>query len=378
MKIAVIGLYYASNLGDAVICDCVAKWMKDAYPSAEVDVIDIIGNTEFEVQENVSLRILRKRQKNLEKDYWLTSHGYEDKVYYWSNRNMESRKDFYGKVADRKYDFAVFAGGQLFMDWLSLDVCEFLKHFERTNTPVLFNACGVGISISKQIQERVQQYLNSDNVHLISTRDDVEKIEERYLRGNKKAVPTYDPALWTAETYQASGKKLGAVGLGVMYCNEIPVRKLMRFWIRVIKELNRRQIPWKMFCNGSRDDYNLGCYILKKLHLDRDMYLEPCPEVPEMLIHQITSFDALISFRLHSHIIAASYGIPAIALVWDDKLRFFYKHLKHPERCMTVGDSVAEVVDSLERAMKEGYDMELIEAQKRYARELLLTEMESI
>ena len=45
---------------------------------------------------------------------------------------------------------------------------------------------------------------------------------------------------------------------------------------------------------------------------------------------------------------------------------------------MTVGDSVAEVVDSLERAMKEGYDMELIEAQKRYAKELLLTEMESI
>lgn len=29
MKIAVIGVYYASNLGDAVICDCVASWLRN-------------------------------------------------------------------------------------------------------------------------------------------------------------------------------------------------------------------------------------------------------------------------------------------------------------------------------------------------------------
>ena len=33
MKIAVIGVYYASNLGDAIICDCVAFWLKKKWPT---------------------------------------------------------------------------------------------------------------------------------------------------------------------------------------------------------------------------------------------------------------------------------------------------------------------------------------------------------
>lgn len=371
MKVAVIGMYYASNLGDAVICNCVAKWFRDAYPTAQVDVIDINGNTKFEVQETVSLRILRKRQKNMNRDYWLTRHGFDDKVYFWSHKNIENRLDFYQKVADRHYDAAVFAGGQIFMDWLSLDVCEFLKHFERTNTPVFFNACGVGISVSRQIQEKVQNYLNSDNVKLISTRDDVAKIEQRYLKGGKKAIPTYDPALWAAETYPIRKKESQIIGLGVMYCSQISVRKLIRFWSGVIKELDRKNIPWRMFCNGSMDDYNLGCAILEKLHLDKETYLCPCAKIPEMLIEQIAGFHGMISFRLHSHIIAAAYDVPAIALVWDDKLRFFYGHLGHEERCMTIKDSGKQVVEQLELALKEGYDRNKLEKQKAYAKNLL-------
>lgn len=372
MKIAVIGVYFASNLGDAVICDCVAKWFRDAYPQAQVDVIDINGNTEFEVLPIVSLRTLQKRQNSLKKDYWLARHGFRDKVYYWSNKNMENRMDFYGKIADRGYDFAVFAGGQLFMDWLSLDVCEFLKHFERTKTPVFFNACGVGVSVSKQIKERVQKYLNSDNVRFISTRDDVEKIGQRYLREGKKAIPTYDPALWTLETYQIERKDSEVIGLGVMYCSHIRVRKLIRFWVNVIKELEKRNIPWKMFCNGSMDDYNLGCHVLERLHLEKDKFLCLCAKKPETLIEQISGFKGVISFRLHSHIIAASLDIPAVALVWDDKLRFFYRHLHHEERCMTVRNPAIEVVDQLEKALTEGYDRDLIEKQKEYAHDLLL------
>lgn len=372
MKIAIIGVYFASNLGDAVICDCVANWFQEAYPQAQVDVIDINGNTEFEVQPTVSLRILHKRQKNLNRDYWMARHGFDDKVYYWSNKNMENRMDFYEKVADKRYDFAVFAGGQLFMDWLSLDVCEFLKHFERTKTPVFFNACGVGISVSQQIKERVRRYVNSENVQFISTRDDVEKIGQRYLTGNKKAVPTYDPALWSMEKYGMKKKDSDVIGLGVMYCSHISVHKLIRFWVRIIKELDKRNIPWKMFCNGSMDDYNLGCYVLKRLHLDKETYFCECAKRPEMLVEQISGFKGIISFRLHSHIIATSLDIPGIALVWDDKLRFFYRHLGHEERCMTVKNSAAEVADQLERALKEGYDRALVQEQKEYAKRLLL------
>lgn len=374
MKIAVIGLYYATNLGDAVICDCVAQWFYDAYPDAQVDVIDITGNICFEEESPVSLRTLRRRQWNLNKDYWLTRHRFEDKVYFWSNKNMEHRKDFYGLVADRRYDIAVFAGGQLFMDWLSLYICEFVNQFQRVGTPVYFNACGVGISVSPKIKEELGKCLNMDIVKFISSRDDVEKIKERYLKENKAALPTYDPALWTKETYGIKTNEndgIKTIGLGVMYCSHISAKKLIRFWCSVIKELERRQIPWKMFCNGAMDDYNLCCYILERLHLEQEKYLCPCAKRPKQLAEQIAGFKGLISFRLHSHIIAASYEIPAVALVWDDKLRFFYRHLGHEERCMTVKDSAFDVVSGLEKALEEGYDKFLLEQQKNYAKDLL-------
>lgn len=376
MKIAVIGLYYASNLGDAVICDCVAKWFRDAYPHAQVDVIDITGSTQFEEEQPVSLRILRKRQKNLKRDYWLTRHGFDDKVYYWSSKNVEQRMGFYKEAADKAYDIAIFAGGQLFMDWLSLYICEFVKEFSRIGTPVYFNASGVGISISKRIKEELMNCLNMEIVRFISSRDDVAAINERYLCTNKSATATYDPALWTKETYKIVTKKGNVIGLGVMHCSQISAKKLTRFWCKVIKELNDRMIPWKMFCNGALDDYNLGCHILEKLNLKADEYICPCAKRPEQLVSQIASFKGLISFRLHSHIIAASYDIPAVALVWDDKLRFFYQHLKHPERCLTVEASAKEVVDRLEMAIAEGYDTSLIEKQKEYAKDLLFENFE--
>lgn len=375
MKIAVIGMYYASNLGDAVICDCVAKWFLDSNPKAQVDIIDINGNKEFEIQPVVSLRILRKRQKNLNRDYWLTKHGFDDKVFYWSCKNMENRMDFYREVADRKYDAAIFAGGQIFMDWLSLDVCEFLKHFERVKTPVFFNACGAGISVSEKIRQSVQSYLSSENIKWISTRDDVDKIKDRYLSKDKEVAVTYDPALWTRETYGIEKKHESMIGLGVMYCNHIRVQKLIRFWKGIIKELDKKHIPWKMFCNGSMDDYNMAVNILEKLNLDKEQYLCPCPNHPKMLVEQIASFKGIISFRLHSHIIAASYEIPAVAIVWDEKLRFFYRHLRQEERCMTVEHSAADVVERFEHALKEGNDEGVLIEQKEAAKSMLLNKV---
>ena len=64
MKIAVIGLYHAPNLGDADNCDCVAAWMREAYPSAQVAVIDIENSRAFLVHEQISALTRLRRQWN--------------------------------------------------------------------------------------------------------------------------------------------------------------------------------------------------------------------------------------------------------------------------------------------------------------------------
>lgn len=372
MKLAVIGVYYAPNLGDAIICDCVAYWIKKQYPHAEVDIVDIEGKTAFPEQHATSIHTLYYRQKKLQWDYWLTRRNIKDRVYYWNAVDVETRQDFYDRIASGNYDAAIFAGGQIFMDWLSVDVCEFLKRFEKAKTPVFFNACGTGLSVSDTIQKLLAHHLQADTIKLISSRDDVKKIEDRYLDGRKKAVPTYDPALWVRDVYLTDKTESNTVGLGVMYSTNYSIPKLAGFWIRLIKELNARNITWKFFCNGDMDDYNFGCYVLRKLGLSEKEYIYDYPKSPEELIQQITSFESLISFRLHSHIIAASFDIPAVAIVWDEKLRFFYRHLRHEERCLTIQDSADAVLLAHDKAKREGYCRSILDEQKEFSRKLLL------
>lgn len=378
MKIAVIGLYFATNLGDAVICDSVAYLLKERFPEAEVEVIDIEGKTAFPGVYRVSRRTMIKRKMRLDWEYWQTRHHIKDWVYYFNEVDVATRQEFYDGLGEQRYDVVVFAGGQLFMDWLSVDVCEILKRFEKKNIPVIFNACGTGLAISDKIKELLSDHLQADNVKLVSSRDDVALINQRYLTGEKKAQTTYDPALWTSEVYQVKAEKNKVLGLGVMYSTHASYGKLVKFWVKLIKELDKRNIKWKMFCNGAGEDYDFGCYVLEKLKRDPKEYLCERPVTPEELVTQIAQFDSLISFRLHSHIIASSLDIPGVAVVWDEKLRFFYRHLGHEERCKTVKDSPIEVLAALEKAKQEGYDREKIQKQKNYAKNLLLDKVTEV
>lgn len=377
MKIAVIGLYYASNLGDAVICDCTESWVREAYPEAEIDVLDIEGATEFRKQVLLDEKTARFRKKEAQVEYWLTEKKLLDMMYFLNKKEIDARQEFYDSVMKRNYDIAVLAGGQLLMDWLSLDVCEFIRRFEQTGTAVFLNACGTGQALSKKICDTLKANLSKNVVKYISSRDNVDEIDRLYLSGNRHAIKTFDPALWTDQVYQVKKKDSRVIGLGVMNCNYIPQKQLEKLWVDVIEELDRRQMAWQMFCNGAIEDYDLGKRILEKLHLSEDKILK-YPERPKELVEQISTFSGIISFRLHSHIIAASLDIPSVALVWDDKLKFFFRGIGHEERCFRVEDDAKKIVDGFVTACSEGYDRQLIEKERQEARKMLLDAIEQV
>lgn len=95
-------------------------------------------------------------------------------------------------------------------------------------------------------------------------------------------------------------------------------------------------------------------------------------------MEQISEFSSLISFRLHSHIVAASLNIPAVGISWDEKIKFFYENIGHKERCLPVGCPAQEVVKALLVACEEGCDRELIQRQRVYARKILLNEINQV
>ncbi len=373
MNILVLGVYYASNLGDAVICDCVAGLLQKQFPEAEISLLDLCGRQEFAPR--------KKRTRSEQRQIWI-----DDKKYKWITRltpwdfayrvkyGAASRKfPYIDAVCETPYDLAVFAGGQLFMDWLSPYVCRFVENFQKKQIPVLFLGCGTGPADSPKLRKKMEKALCSSCVRLISTRDDRETIEKWYTKGRKKVYSTYDAALRAAQQYGVSRKEEDVVGLGVMFAANLNPRRVQKFWIRLIREMEARKIRWQLFCNGDPDDAQFGEQILEQIAAAKDAPVRSviCPQSPKELVQVISGFKSILSFRLHSHIIAGSLGIPGVAVLWDEKLLYYHRKIGCEERCVTIGTPPGEVLRRLAQAEEEKSPVSLLLRQQEETAALL-------
>lgn len=381
MRILVLGLYFSNNLGDAVICDCVAAQLHEHFPSAQIDIRDFMDRSEFSVVQEISVDELERRRRRAMLRRYASRYMHWDKQAKHENAQILKSIPYIDVVCSQTYDFVVFAGGQVFADSLALYLEAFVQRFSQKRTPMFFNACGTGPSASRQIRKRLSAALSDFWVKFVSSRDNVSLINQCYLTGAKKAVSVSDPALCCSEVYQvARNSRSNIVGLGMMYANSIPSKAVLKFWKRLILELEQRGVNWKIFVNGSGNDIAFARYVISNLQeLNRpfEHCIAPVPRKPLDLVQLLAGFRSIISFRLHSHIIAASLDIPSVGVVWDDKLRFFFQKTGHEERCCTVSDKPETVLKKLQFAEKEGYDRLLLEKQKHDSVNLLFDTISS-
>ncbi len=371
MKIAVIGLYYDPNLGDAIICDCVLRNLQEDFPGCRVDLVDIQGRTAFSVPAPSTPEEQRRQARLQRKARVLTALHLSDLRERWVSERIAGNRDFYAELSARNYDLAIFAGGQLFMDWLAPDVTAVLHALRLSRTPVMFNACGTGTSISPGIRRALKQALSESDVRLISCRDHTALLQRRFLPPSLTAVSAPDGALWAAETYGiAHDADSDVIGLGVMHTGQIAPKRLERLYSELMDALEQQGLPFRLFTNGDPNDYALARALLAKRGADADLLL-PRPTSPEQLTAQIASLRGMISLRLHSHILAAALNVPAVAVVWDEKLTYFYHSIGHSERCLRPTVDGAAAVQALLLALSQGYDRREIQAQKDFGRSLL-------
>ena len=367
MRILVLGWYYSSNMGDAVLCDCVAGLLRQQYPRAEVVIRDLAGRTGFPARKAVDCRDLDRLRQRQKLRFFATKLGWDKQLSHetWCLEQVRSRLP---SVTEGDWDLAVFAGGQLFMDDLCLYVAEAAAALDQKGVPILYNACGAGPSASPALRQTLAQALTLPSVKLVSCRDSADRINA--LCGRDLAVTTGDAALLTGKIYGLDRQPSGTVGLGVLYPQSLSPKRTAAFWRSMIRELDSRGIPWKFFTNGSEWDMAFARTLLDGR--PEETYLAPAPESPRELACLLGSFRSLISFRLHSHIIAASMGLPTVALVWDNKVRQFFQNLGCPERCMTIDAAPARVLDALLRAEQEGLSASAVAQLQASASETLL------
>lgn len=375
MTFLILGAYHSVNLGDAVICECVAEQLYRHFPTANFLIRDVIRRDRTVVGPEPKIKTLERRRIRERIRRISTCCGI-DLVLRHERRRVEANREHIEAICSMDCDVVIFAGGKLFMDRYALFLEAYVDRFAARGIPVLFNACGVGPSHSRAIRRQLRKTLNMPNVKHISCRDNVNLVNERYMKQGKAVLDTFDPALGAQNAYKMSELELtGTVGLGVLYPGEINPRRMIRFWQGVVRSLNRQGIKWKFFTNGDQADIAFARQVLSSMPETAgrdDELIVPHDSRPEALVRTVAQFRSLISFRLHSHIVAASLNIPSVAIVWSEKLPFFFEKIGHRERCLSVNDTPETVLSALARAEAEGYDQNRIRKQVEFAENLLI------
>ena len=235
---------------------------------------------------------------------------------------------------------------------------------ENNNIPVCLNSVGVEGYDENNIKCRVlKKALNRKCIKIKTTRDDIDRLK-KYINNKKDIIlkKVSDIAVYTNVVYKKEKvKNSNCIGLGVSRGNlfidngiKYSEEKLLILWKNIINKLEEKNKNWKIYTNGLEADNIFARKLLERWGYSKDKLI--IPNSPEELIDSIASFKGIIATRLHSNIIAYSLKIPAIGLVWNEKLKMFGESIKYPERYFEIKDFDAnKIIQALEKAIEEGY-----------------------
>ncbi len=378
-KIVICGLIHDLNLGEHIIFETVQYLFKKKLAKSDYIVqADLFGRVKsrvlwnkkddpFNMIRNNTINVLKKVFSFFNKDISNILSYIE-----WSiSPNGKKRLIKYFRSIFKEASLIIIDGGGIIeceVHQYQLPLEAIVKVAREMNIPVIFNAVGlVGIYNEKDFRYKLmKKVLNDDIVKHISVRDDIDTMNNLYLKTNgKKAILAADSAVWVSEAFKIN-KNVNAdtIGLGMIRSNiyddynlGMSEYDLINIWTSIIKELEKRNYKWKIFCNGFYKDNELGEKILDKLNItDKEKYICNVPNSAYELAEMISNFKAIICHRLHACITAYSLDIPAIALSWNKKLGYFYKYIGFPERVLEPNkfDPVI-IVDCMEKSIIEGY-----------------------
>lgn len=341
-KILLTGLTQCRNLGDVVIADCVKYLIKK---SAKKDGLKNVRITPLDI----------RRQKD---------------------------KNSLARV--RNSDLVVFPGGGFIKyktEKFPLEMGRFTKLAEYYGIPVMYNAMGVeGFDSEHEGCKTLKAMLEARSSRYITCRDYSDFLNETYLKDShlvSKRVA--DPAVWTSEAYKVKrDENADTVGLGVargklFEDHGVPVSKeeLLLIWSNLIKALESEGVKYKLFTNGLKLDEDFLTELLQFMGKEeqREQITLPVPENAKQLVEYISGFSSVIACRMHANIIAFALGIPSVAFVWNDKLKFFGESIGCSERYLhyTQLKDTALIVNTLKKAQAEGYADGVLKREKNSA-----------
>lgn len=286
---------------------------------------------------------------------------------------------FDSKLAD--VDYVVIDGAGLLeysyneYHWSLLLISEYC---EAKGLEVVYNAIGrAGAFDERDFGTKIlKKALQSPAVKYVSARDNLAAVQA--CAGSKHQVKLLaDSAFWMKEAYSVDTKvNRSKVGIGLIRGNSLKgygsgfsSKDWIVLFSEIARTLQKRGYDFEFFTNGLPGDVKVGRQVLKKLELDNS-YLVERPVDDNVLVGTINSYQSLITCRMHSSIAAFTMGVPSVILSWNDKVEKLMEIIGYPERAIRQPQFSAEyIVDSMERAAREGIDDTLLNAMKTKARQ---------
>lgn len=258
----------------------------------------------------------------------------------------------------------------------TLDIINFYKK------PVIFSAIGVeSFDEDNYACKHLKNALNSKNVKMITTRDNIDALK-CFVEGTDISIAKVsDPAVFCSNvlddvvTQKSNKSKKKKIGVFVIRGNAFKDNRIsfdkdqaIEMWLELAEKLEKKGYDYEFLTSGSHNDEAFLDKLIVEYGLDKDHCVTNLV-TPEELATRISSYDGMISCRLHPSIIAYSYKVPTVGVVWNNKVTSFYENIGYPERVLQVEDiTVKKIIDTLDKAMKKGvsHDKEFLMTSYEY------------
>lgn len=334
-RVAVVGVPFSSNVGDAVIADCLEWGLMQAAPAISVIKVDLAGRTSnTDTSESGSLKRIFSRVPRFAQPLLTFLH--------FGLLKRTTLQNYYEEKL-RGVDSVVLGGGNIISDVqlnFPLKISIFSKAVQRSETKHNFVfSVGVGGTWSAAGRMLIRNALRRMQVRRVSTRDQRSSdLWKRYVAVNSSDLieEVWDPGTIASELWprQMSLRSSRLIGVGVIAESALTLDS---------NSLGQHEAPVTLYCDLIERALADGCDVLAFTNgspEDEDalerlrsamssavcgsrLRFAPRPREASELAEIVSSCDAIVAHRLHAIIVAHSYGLPVIAIEWDPKVRSF-------------------------------------------------------
>lgn len=346
-RVLLVGERYSTNLGDGVIYQTVERMIRANFPDASIYGLDLSGRVTY--SDDV--------------DWLQTSFDAMLAKYLSADvaRARLVRRQLRAILDKRPVDAIVFVGGQLLMDYFVRPMAAVVNEAERRGIPVIYNACGFG-KTSQRDHRNIRTLLENNTVVAVSLRDGTNEGVLGRLTNGVVPVLTTDPVLELAaywpEMRRRKRSKIGRVGINIMSpwtthrshpeAGNAYTKQLLT---AIIEFCEKQGLSWQIYSNGASEDVAYISGACRELGI-APQAIAPPPQTPEQLVAQIASYDMIVGFRMHTHIIAHALAIPTVGLIWDEKIACYAEQTGQIKQFLAINSSPEEVCQSMKHTLK--------------------------